>query len=301
MAASRRDLIMTTTAGLIVLVGYDGSPASERAAHWAAAEAQRRRAKLRLVHVLALSVLSSPMGLAVTLQTEPLREAAKRLLDEVCGRIRSEQPDLVIDVVVEFGGTAPALLQEATEAVLVVVGSSGLGEFRDLAAGSVSASHVATHAPCPVVVIPPKWESDRAGGIVVGVDGSVTSMAAIDFAFEQAQARNATLTAVMAWHDPIRTGPGDLLPLVYDLDALEQQGAALLAESVAGHAEKYPDVVVHHELVSGHADDVLIDAGRSAELLVVGSSGRGAFRGLLLGSTSPSLVHYTPCPVAVVR
>jgi nucleotide-binding universal stress UspA family protein len=283
-----------------VVVGYDGSPASETAAFWAAAEAERLGAKLRLVHVLALPLMSSPFGIAVALDLEPLRQAAHQLLDKVCRRIRADHPGLTIDVVVEFGGTAPALLQEATEAVLVVLGSRGLGEFRDLTAGSVSA-HVATHASCPAVVVPPNWSSKDADGVVVGVDGSGLSVDAVDFAFERAQARNTMLTAVMAWHDPVRTGPGDQLPLVYDLDALRQEAAALLAESVAGHADKYPDVVVRQELVRGHADDVLIDAGRSAELLVVGSRGRGAFRGLLLGSTSRALVHYAPCPIAVVR
>jgi nucleotide-binding universal stress UspA family protein len=291
---------MTVPGTPIFVVGYDGSPASEAAAYWAVAEAERRPAKVRMVHVLALPMVSSPMGLAVSLQTEPLRRAAERLLDKACRRIRADHPDVPIEVVVEFGGTAPALLQEATEAALVVLGSRGLGEFRDLATGSVSA-HVATHAPCAVVVIPPRWESDDAHGIVVGVDGSEISSAAVDFAFEQAQTRSTTLTAVLAWHDPVRTGPGDMLQLVYDLDVLEQEAAAVLAESIAGHAEKYPDVLVKKELVHGHADDVLIDAGRSAELLVVGSHGRGAFRGLLLGSTSRSLVHYAPCPVAVVR
>lgn len=282
----------------MVVVGYDGSPAADAACEWAAAEAERRGAKLRLVHVLALPIAGTPMGIADGLQTEPLRVAAERLLDKVCRRLRAERPTLSIDVVVEFGGAAPALLEEATEATLVVLGSRGLGEFRDLASGSVSA-HVATHAPCPVVVIPPA--GTPGSGVVVGVDGSELSVDAIDFAFEQAQARNVTLTAVMAWHDPVRTGPGDLLPLVYDVDELREESAALLAESIAGHTEKYPDVVVEQELVRGHPDDVLIDAGRSAELLVVGSRGRGAFRGLLLGSTSRSLVHHAPCPIAVVR
>ena len=289
-----------TTPKKLVVAGYDGSPASEAAAFWGAAEAERLGAKLRLVHVLALPVASSPIGIAVTLETEPLRHAAHQLLDKVSRRVRAEHPELAIDVVVEFGGTAPTLLLEATEAALVVLGSRGLGEFRDLTTGSVSA-HVATHAACPVVVIPPAWSAGGTEGVVVGVDGSELSVDAVDFAFEQARARNTTLTAVMAWRDPVRTGPGDQLPLVYDLDVLEQEMAALLAESVAGHADKYPDVVVRQELVRGYPDDVLIDAGRSAELLVVGSRGRGAFRGLLLGSTSRALVHYAPCPIAVVR
>ena len=285
----------------MIVVGYDGSPASEAAVWWAAEEARRRRAGVRLTYALPVPILSNPMGVSTPLPTDSVRQVAERLLAVVAQRIRARYPTLSVDAVVSFGGAAPVLLQEAAGAALVVVGSRGLGEFRDLALGSVSA-HVATHAPCPVVVIPPRWESEEAtGGIVVGVDGSELSLDAVEFAFEQAQARQVQLTAVMAWHDPVSVGPDDPLPVVYDVDALEEQSNALLAESIAGQQEKYSDVPVRQELVRGRADDVLIAAGRTAELLVVGSRGRGAFSGLLLGSTSRSLVHHAPCPVAVVR
>ncbi|WP_405064898.1 universal stress protein [Kribbella sp. NBC_01510] len=284
-----------------VVAGYDGSPASETAVWWAAAEADRRSASLRLTYALPLPFFSSPLGIpSVPPPTDMLRVTAEHLLAEAAQQIRETFPRLLVDTVVTFGGAAPALLQEATTAELLVVGSRGLGEFRDLAMGSVSA-HVATHAPCPVVVVPPHWQSGQAGGIVVGVDGSKCSLQAIEFAFEQAESRQTTLTAVMAWHDPISTGPNDPLPLVYDRDTLEQESAALLAESMAGHRDKYLDVPVDEKLVHGTAHHALLAAGRSAELLVVGSRGRGAFRGLLLGSTSRALAHNPPCPVAVVR
>ena len=282
-----------------IVVGYDGSPASETAVWWAADEARRRRARVRLNYVLPLPILSSPMGVSTPVPTDGVRQVAEQLLGEVAQQIRERFPTLSVDAVVTFGGAAPVLLQEATEAVLVVLGSRGLGEFRDLATGAVSA-HVATHAPCPVVV--PRWESERAtNGIVVGVDGSELSLDAVEFAFEQAQARQVPLTAVMAWHDPVSTGPDDPLPQVYDMDLLEQETGALLAESIAGQREKFPDVPVRQKLVRGRPDDVLVAAGRTAELLVVGSRGRGAFGGLLLGSTSRALVHHASCPVAVVR
>ncbi|MFI7065243.1 universal stress protein [Kribbella sp. NPDC050124] len=286
---------------MTIVVGYDGSPASEAAVRWAADEADRRSWSLRLTYVLPLPMLRSPTGVTTPLPADAVRRTAEKLLGEVAERIRTDDPELAVDAVVSFGSAAEVLLQEATEASMVVVGSRGLGEFRDLAMGSVAA-HVATHAPCPVVIIPPRWESGPpTGEVVVGVDGSGLSLDAVEFAYEAAQARRARLIAVMAWHDPVSTGPDDPLPVVYDLDALEQQSAALLAESIAGHRERYPDVAVRQELVHGRPDDVLVAAGRTADLLVVGSRGHGAFRGLLLGSTSRSLVHHAPCPVAVVR
>ncbi|HEU4947179.1 MAG TPA: universal stress protein [Kribbella sp.] len=293
---------MTTSPTRMVVVGYDGSPASDAAATWAAQEADRRHAPLRLVHALALPIVRSPMGLAVMLRIDPIRAAAERLLDDTCRRIRAKHPDLAIDVAVTVADAAPTLLHEATDAGLLVLGSRGLGEFRNLASGSVT-THVATHAPCPVVVVPAHWEPGRTkpAEVVVGVDGSETSIAAVDFAFEQAQATGATLTAVLAWRDPVWTGPGEQVPLVYDLDELEQENAAVLAESLAGHTEKYPDVTVNRKLVRGHTAEVLVEAARSAQLLVVGSRGRGAFRGMLLGSVSRSMLHHSPCPVAVIR
>ena len=284
-----------------IVIGYDGSSASESALRWAAREAQRQSLSLRLAYILSIPVPSTPMGVAaLQVQPDSLRKSAEKLLGQVREQVRADWPELEVDAVVSFGGAAPGLLQEATEAALVVVGSRGLGEFRYLAAGSVSA-HVATHATCPVIVVPPSWEPGQGEGVVVGVDGSELSLDAIDFAFEQAQSRHEPLTAVMAWHDPVSTGPGDMLPVVYDLDALAEEATTLLAESIAGHTEKYPDVPVRREVVRGHADEVLVTAGQSADLLVIGSRGRGAFRGLLLGSTSRAVVHHAPCPVAVVR
>lgn len=289
---------MTST----IVAGYDGSPASETAVRWAAAEAERRRTRLRILYALPLPLLSSPLGIpSVPLPTDKLRQVAEHLLAEVAQRIRVTSPGVPVDAVVTFAGAATALLQEATTSALVVVGSRGLGEFRDVALGSVSA-HVATHAPGPVVVVPPDWQPGQAtGGIVVGVDGSRCSLHAIEYAFEEAEAKQVPLTAVMAWHDPVSTGPDDPLPALYDVQALEEESAALLAESIAGEREMHPDVSVREELFHGNAHQALLTAGRSAELLVVGSRGRGAFRGLLLGSTSRALVHHPPCPLAVVR
>jgi len=292
---------MTSPQNLPLTVGYDGSPASDAAVEWAAAEAERRHAPLRIAHALALPVVRSPMGISVMLRIDPLREAAEALLDQVCQRTRAGHPGLGIDVAVTTGDATPALLGEAARAQLMVVGSRGLGEFRDLAGGSVMA-HIATHSPCPVIVVPSGWTApDATPSVVVGVDGSELSLAAIDFAFAEAQLYGAGLVGILAWTGPVSTGPGDMLPLVYDAGQVEHDNAVVLSESLAGHAAKNPDVVVEERVVRGHPDEILVDAAAHTHLLVVGSRGRGAFRGLLLGSVSRSVLHHARCPVAVVR
>lgn len=86
-----------------------------------------------------------------------------------------------------------------------------------------------------------------------------------------------------------------------DLASIEQEEALLLDGLLAGAGAAEPDVVVHHRVVRGNPVTVLVEASRDADLLVVGSRGRGGFRGLLLGSVSRAVLHHAGCPVAVVR
>ena len=113
--------------------------------------------------------------------------------------------------------------------------------------------------------------------------------------------RRADLVAVHAWLHPVSAGPGDMLPLVYDPDALADEERRLLGESLAGWAERYPNVVVHRELVRNRPGHALVERSAAAQLVVVGARGRGGFTGLLLGSVSQTLIHHAACPVAVVR
>jgi nucleotide-binding universal stress UspA family protein len=285
-----------------IVIGYDGSPASEAAARWAADAAERLGRPLRVVHAMPWPILRTASGAAVLVELDTVRHAAERLLAKVCRRLRAEHPGLDLGAEVMTGDSVPVLLREAAESSLLVVGSRGLGELRDLAAGSVMA-HVATHAHCPVVVVPTDWPRAASvrNEVVVGVDGSAQSAAAIDFGFRYAELTGAAVTAVLAWHDPKSTGPGDMLFPVFDVEVLEQDSAAVLGEAVAGQAVDHPDVKVTEQLVHGAAANVLVDASQHAQLLVVGSRGRGRFRGLLLGSVSRAVLHHAQCPVAVVR
>lgn len=285
--------------GAPIVVGYDGSAASDAAARWAAGTARCLGRTVRLVHVMPWPVVRSTSGTAVLVGRDVLGRAAERLLDKSCRRVRAEYPEATIEAEVAIGDPAPILLREARGAQLLVLGSRGLGELREIAEGSVL-PHLATHAACPVVCVPAGW-SPRRGDVVVGVDGSAQSRKAVAFAFEFAAETGAAVRAVLAWHDPTSAGPGDMRFPVHDVDALEEVSAADLGEAVAGHCVDHPDVKAVEKLVHGVPSKVLLDESRDAGLLVVGSHGRGRIRGLLLGSVSRAVLHHATCPVAVVR
>jgi nucleotide-binding universal stress UspA family protein len=201
------------------------------------------------------------------------------------------------------GPAATALLEAAEESAMVVLGSRGLGGFSELMLGSTSVQ-VATHAPCPVVVMRPHGDAPpgaEAGRIVVGIDGSPMSVGAVEFAFAEASFRGTGLTAMHVCNAPSLDAPG--VPVPIDLVAEDVVDAELraLAESLGGYRDRYPDVDVRQFVVHGKAAPALVTASVGAHLLVVGSRGRGGFRSLLLGSTSHALLHHAYCPVAVVR
>ena len=190
------------------------------------------------------------------------------------------------------------LLELGKDAPLIVVGTRHLGSVKGLFLGSVSIN-VAAHAHGRVAIVAGDGIDD--GPVVVGVDGSPVSDAAVAEAFRQASLRNAPLIAVHTWS-----------PL--DADALHGYGISreevermtgeaveVLAERLAGYSQDYPDVRVERRVLPDEPAKALLDAAVGAQLIVVGSRGRGGFRGLLLGSTSQKVIHNALCPVMVVR
>ncbi len=273
-----------------IVVGYDGSPSSHDALRWATAAAVRATAPLRIVEAFELVIYSRPSpGQVVPL--EALQTAREKGLSALAEGVRLQQPGLTVETVLAGGSAAQALLAEAEHARLVVLGSRGLGGWTGLLVGSV-AVQVTTHARCPVIVIPPDLRPHAHEGptVVVGVDGSKASARAIEFAFDQAEALQARVVAVH----------GASL-LQFDAEKVEAESRLLVAESVAGAAADHPDVPWTTELASGSAARALVRRSESADLVVVGSRGRGGFTGLLLGSVSQSVLHHTQSPIAIVR
>ncbi|WP_436498392.1 universal stress protein [Actinokineospora sp. HUAS TT18] len=281
-----------------ILVGVDGSSSSVRAARWAAAEAARRKLPLHIVAVFTWPVTGYPEALVASHQLhEALRTNAHDWVRQARDAVLDDAPAITDEVVPGYAPTV--LLARAKRASMVVVGSRGLGGFSGLLLGSTAVA-LAAHAACPVAVVRGEGEFD-SGPVVVGVDGSPLSERAIAFAFEEASARGAELRAVLAWSDwPIEVmlekGYGSLY-----LDTYVDEAEELLAQRLAGWSEKYPDVVVTREVARSGAARLLLKQAQDAQLVVVGSRGRGGFAGLTMGSTSQALIHHAPCPVVVLR
>ncbi len=284
-----------------VVVGYDGSDASRAALQWATEQAVRARAPLRIVQCYELVIAIRPTpGAAVPL--DALRAAHEQGLESVAESLRLRNPGLVVTVALMHDPPAMSLVAESEQARAVVIGTRGLGGWSGLLLGSTSVQ-VAAHARCPVVVVPAdvRPRAREEATVVVGVDGSKTSADAIAFAVDQAEATGAKVLAVHAWHSPASTYDGGLGPLMFDQEQIEEASRVLIAESIAGAVADHPDVEVETRLIGGQPARALLIAAGSADLLVVGSRGRGGFAGLLLGSVSQGVLHHAHCPVAIVR
>ncbi|GAA0927595.1 universal stress protein [Kribbella koreensis] len=284
-----------------IVVGYDRSQESTAAVNWAAAEAARTHVPLRVAEVFELVIMDRPSpGKVVPLAA--LRTARERGLETLAASIRQSHPHLQVETVLLEGTPAPELIEETSQARMLVLGTRGLGGFGAMILGSV-AVQVSAHANCPVVVVPPDTlpTLHAVRRVVVGVDGSKVSARAIDFAFQEAEALDGQVIAVNAWSSPFSTYENGKGELVFDNAQVRDAAEVLVSEAIAGPRADHPDVKVDIELVPGRPAQVLLHAAESADLLVVGSRGRGGFTGLLLGSTSHQVLHHAHCPVAIVR
>jgi nucleotide-binding universal stress UspA family protein len=287
--------------GRPVVVGVDGSECALQAVRWGAAEAMRRRRPLRLVaaHPWPAGGLVGDPGLGVDPQAV-LRDVVLGQLATAAAAARAVAPDLTVEQVESTGLPVAVLVAESARAELVVLGDRGLGGFTGLLVGSVSVALTA-HACCPVVVVrgpEPDRMAPRSEPVVVGVDGSPEGEAAVAFAFEAAALRGVPLVAVHTWLD-VLVDP-TMAPLI-DWDVIEAEEREVLAERVAGWTEKYPDVDVRRLVTRDRPAHALVQESGRAQLVVVGSRGRGGISGMLLGSVSQALLHHAACPVVVAR
>lgn len=299
--AAKRGVEMRSEEGAHgILVGVDGSPEADAAIRWATREAVLRHQRLTLLHVVAPLVVSWPVIPVATAITDWQMQNANDVLATAVKTVhaavgRAEPPE--VRTLIRHGGVAEAVVGWSRDALVTVVGSRRMGVVRRALEGSVS-GHVLRHAGGPVVIVhvDEARALDPSSPIVLGIDGSPVSEAATAWAFDEASRRGVELIVLHAWADSaVRTLLG------IDWEQYEAEGHAVLAERLAGWQEKYPDVTVHHRLVVDSPAERLVDASRQAQLVVVGSHGRGGFTGSVLGSVAARVCAEAAAPTVVVR
>ncbi|RKT19602.1 nucleotide-binding universal stress UspA family protein [Streptomyces sp. 1114.5] len=281
-----------------VLAGVDGSPQSTAAARWAAAEAVRRGASLRLVH--AWPWLTD--GVSSYAEPDDLPEAAQRTLAEAAEAVRARHPELAVQTDAVLDSPIDGLVAAAADAELLVLGSRGRGGFTGLLLGSVSMS-VAGRSGVPVIVVREAVEAaDGAGGageVVVGVDAHAPEEEVLAFAFREAALRGARVRAVHGWELPPLFGyAGGAVPAA-EVEQSEALEAKLLSLALAGPRERHPQVAVVEDVRLGAAR-ALVEASAGASLVVVGRRHRSFDLGPRLGRVAHAVLHHAEAPVAVV-
>ncbi|MCF6387249.1 universal stress protein [Mycobacterium sp. MBM] len=279
-----------------IVVGVDGSPASELAVDWAARDAHLRGIPLTLVHVLP--TIDSAMWLDIPISEEWLA-ARNRKSDEIltdAARIANlaTNDEVAVSTLAVEGNTVATLTDLSKDATMVVVGCRGLGAITGRLLGSVSTGLV-HHGHCPIAVF--HTDEHANGPVVVGIDGSPASESAVAIAFDEASRRGVPLVAVHTYSDAV----ADDGFAYADWSMVVEQAEESLAERLAGWQERYPDVSVRRVVARDWPTKQLLEQSENAQLLVVGSHGRGGFAGLLLGSVSSALAHTSRVPVIIAR
>jgi nucleotide-binding universal stress UspA family protein len=283
-----------------ILVAVDGSAESDAAVRWATHEAVMRDAPITLMHVVPPVLVTWPIaslqGSFNEWQENHAREVIEQAQKMLGASLGGSQPsDMRIRV--PHSDVVPTLVQASKKAQMIVVGSRGMGAIGRALLGSVS-SGVVHHAHCPVAVVhadETKAPADTSP-VLLGIDGSPASEAATALAFDEASRRGVDLVALHAWSDV-----GVFPSLGMDWHEFEEQGHEVLAERLAGWQEQYPDVHVRRLVVCDTPARWLIDESQQAQLVVVGSHGRGGFTGMLAGSVSTAVAEAAKAPVIVVR
>lgn len=281
-----------------IIVGYDGSRGAWDAMRWALSEGVRSGRPVRLLYALDRMTTVAPiMAPPVWPEAEARREATD-VLRLAVEKARESHPDVRVTTELVDGPSTVVLRQRSGQASLLVLGNRGHGGFGELLVGSTAIA-VAAHAHCPVVVVRGFEEDPQAAQrpVAVGVDGSACAALALGFAVEQAVQRGVPLRVTRAWSPPAPR----LRAYDFDEAVISAAEQAWVDDLLTEWRQKHPELVMTTEIVAGDPTHAMIETSRTAQLVVVGSRGRGGFRGLLLGSVSQHLIHHGGCPVAVVR
>lgn len=284
-----------------ILVGVDGSKESFEALQWGASRAKQTGAKLQILCAYALPSYTSASlesGYSVVDQ-DSIKESAQSVVREAAKRIKDFGVEL--ELLVVAGDSTAVLVSMSKKVDLIVIGTRGGGGFADRLLGATS-SALPAYARCPVVVVPRCPEESSflpVERVVVGVDGSKASLVSLTAAAKETKLWDAELTAIQAV--PI-IGGGSMLawiPATIDRDTIFNEVRQDLRELCA-QVEQETEVAIRSHALDGNASSLLIEFSTAVDLVVVGSRGRGNLAGVLLGSTSQSVLSHCACPVMVV-
>ncbi|MGW8680102.1 universal stress protein [Streptomyces sp. NPDC055817] len=274
-----------------IVVGIDPARDWRLPLSWAVDEARRRRYGLRLV--AAVLPQHSTHHVDDTPGSMALNQAASEALRAAVAWSRERHTEVESAVELVEGFPAPAMGRMSRQARMIVLGSRHLGRTAEFFSAGSLVVPVTAQAHCPVVVVgDAEHVTQQPPYLVVGIDGSESSKAALGLAFEEAALRGAELHATSVWQPPV------LLP--HDEESAQQAQRRMLSEATAGWSQKYPDVVLRHEVLAGHPVEELAGAAEHALALVLGRRGRGGYTGMRLGSVVHGLLHRAHCPVITV-
>ncbi|WP_304455426.1 universal stress protein [Nocardiopsis sp. YSL2] len=291
-----------------VAVAVNGTLASERALDWAAHDARLRDRGLRVVYAFDWPMYHArPRGLPEF----DVDAFARRVVEGARRRALRQVPDLLVEAVHITADRGATLLRESQKAHSLVLGAHRMTAM-DAVLPESTALEVIVSASCPVVVVPDREPGPSTGRVLVGVDGSATSQAAVAWAFATADVRGAVLRAMTVRKGLLRERFGrpekPSRAGARAGEAEEAKEAAAVEEArrrlsgwIADERARRPDVRVEEVVETGHPVEALCNAAEACDLMVVGSHGRGGFAGMLLGSVSRNVISHSPCPVTVVR
>lgn len=277
-----------------IVVGINGSAGSEAALAWALERASRYK-----LPVIALYAVDDRWMSPDFQYHELVRESGMELLQQVQASAREQAPGVEVETQLRHGSAGAALREASRDASMLVVGAHDR-HWLDGGPMTDRALQVVSGSDSPVAVIPPA-PGTAGRGVVVGVDGSEESLQAVSFAAAEADRGGDELTVVLAFRSPARWVENEL-PASGLAETIVEEDRVVLAESVAGLGDRYPDLVINRRLETDtEPAKALVGTARGARLLVIGSRGRGAFSRLVLGSTAHAVLLNVPCPTVVTR
>ena len=284
-----------------IISGYDGSKTSGAAVSWAADEAVRRNAGLTVLACYVEPTMTD-FGLSSlfrsAIDTINLREVTQRHVDELAAALAPAHPGLAINAYAVHGRPRRQLVEQAEQADLVVIGSTGSSDSASSFMGSVARA-VVRNSPCPVVVVPGAQTMPPCPRVVVGVDGTVRSASALEWAIDESDLVRGDLEVVHAYSYPY-SAEGGAPSEARDLMRID---AANHLEQAVDRARTRGGSKVDGCLVEGRPAEVLIERAQGADLVVIGARHYEPHSVYLavLGSVAETVAGRPPCPVAVVR